>query len=106
MSPATGPEVGPSMAGLIEQAAAALDNAARPLLAQAVRQLADHNRDLNAHTAELAALLETALATGTTYGRMYALAAENTDHHRDTLRRIANATDIHTARQIAAEALK
>ena len=116
----TGPEVGPSMASLVEQAAAALDNAARPLLAQAVRLLAERNTDLAVDAEQLqsasadatqaaqtwAVVHRQAEEAGETYARMYRLEAENAEHYRGALRRIANATDIDTARQIAAEALK
>ncbi len=101
MNPATGP----SLADLTEQAAAVLETHRAPLLAQAVRQLAAHNRDLAAQAAELDGLLHTALGTGDTYGRMYTLAAQDTAHYRRVLERIAHAPDIEQARKIATGAL-
>ena len=101
----TGPEVGPSMADLIEQATAALDNAARPLLAQAVRQTAGFNRQLTAQVEELTGLLGAATQAGEAYAGMYRLAAENAEHYQDVLRRIAKAASLEDAQQIAIGAL-
>jgi hypothetical protein len=115
----SGIETGPSPAGIVNRAAAALEAAGKPLLAQAVRLLAERNEDLAvdveqsraaladaAQTAETwAAVHAQAEETAETRARMYRLAAENAEHYRDALQRIAQAADIEDARRIANGAL-
>jgi len=115
----SGIETGPSPADIVDRAADALKAAGKPLLAQAVRLLAERAEDLAVDAEQLRAALADATEaaetwaavhaqteeTAETRARMYRLAAEDTAHYRETLQRIAKATSLEDARRIANGAL-
>lgn len=116
----SGIETGPSPADIIARAADTLDTAGKPLLAHAVRLLAERAQDLAADAEQLHAALADATQTAQTWAavhaqteetaetraRMYRPATENAEHYRGALQRIAKAADIEDARQIAQGALR
>jgi len=116
----SGIETGPSPADIINRAAAALEAAGKPLLAQAVRLLAERAEDLAADAEQLQSALADAAQTAQTWAavhaqteeaaetraRMYRLATENAEHYRDALQRIAKSTSHEDAVSIAQGALR